>query len=130
MSRFIFAEFLMVGAGGFLGSGSRYLVVKGMERLFPYSAFPYGTVTVNLVGCLLIGYLATAIDVRELVDPALKLFLLAGVLGGFTTFSAFSYENVLLMQNSRPELALLNVGVQVTLGFLAAWAGVALARLF
>ena len=130
MGRFVFIEFLMVGAGGFLGSGLRYVTATSVQRLFPYSAFPYGTVTVNLLGCFLIGYLFQAIELREVVAPALKLFLLAGVLGGFTTFSAFSLENLLLVQDSKAGVALLNIGVQVVLGFLAAWAGLALAKVF
>lgn len=130
MGRLFFAEFLMVGAGGFLGSGLRYTLVISVQRLFPATSFPYGTVTVNLIGCFLIGYLATTLETRELAEPALKLFLLAGLLGGFTTFSAFSYENLLLVQNSRAGLALLNVGVQVIFGFMAAWAGFQLGRVF
>lgn len=130
MGRFIFYEFLLVGAGGFIGSGLRYVVATSTQRLFPYSVFPYGTVTVNVLGCFLIGYLFHTLETRELFDPALKLFLLAGVLGGFTTFSAFSLENLLLAQDSRATIALLNIGVQVVLGFAAAWAGMALARLF
>jgi len=130
MNRLFFAEFLLVGAGGFLGSGLRYAVVELMRRVFPYSDFPYGTVTVNIVGCFLIGYMATALELRELSEPAFKLLLLAGLLGGFTTFSAFSYENLWLVQNSRVGLAALNVAVQVGAGFLAAWAGFQLAKVF
>ena len=129
MSRIVFYEFLLVGAGGFFGSGLRYVVATGTQRLFPYSSFPYGTVTVNLVGCFLIGYVFLMLETRELFDPALTLFLLAGVLGGFTTFSAFSLENLLLVQDSKTSVALLNIGVQVIAGFLAAWAGMALAKL-
>ena len=130
MNRLFFAEFLLVGAGGFLGSGLRYTLATGVQRLFPYSAFPYGTTTVNIIGCFLIGYLATVLEVRELSEPALKLFLLAGLLGGFTTFSAFSYENLVLLQNSKALLALVNIAAQVLLGLLAAWGGYQLGRVF
>ena len=130
MERLLLSEFLMVGAGGFLGSGLRYVVATSTQRLFPLSAFPYGTVTVNVVGCLLIGYLATLLESRALLDPMLRLFLLVGLLGGFTTFSAFSYENLLLTQDAKAGLALLNVLVQVVAGFFAAWLGVLLGRLF
>ena len=130
MQRLLFAEFLLVGAGGFIGSGLRYTVAVSIGRLFPYSSFPYGTATVNVIGCFLIGYLATALEVRELTEPALKLFLLAGLLGGFTTFSAFSYENLVLLQNSKAIIAALNVIIQVSTGLLAAWGGFQLAKVF
>jgi CrcB protein len=130
MDRILLAEFMMVGAGGFIGSGLRYVVAISVQRLFPFSAFPYGTVTVNVIGCFLIGYIANALELRGLGDPAIRLFLIAGILGGFTTFSAFSYENLVLLQDARPVLALANILVQVTAGFGAAWAGFQIARVF
>ena len=128
MQRMLIMEFLIVGAGGFIGSGLRYVTTVSVQRLFPDSAFPYGTLTVNVVGCLLIDYLAELILARQFADPALRLFVVAGLLGGFTTFSAFAYENLYLVQNSRALLALANVLLQVTLGFAAAWLGFQLAR--
>jgi CrcB protein len=130
MGRLFFTEFMLVGAGGFIGSGLRYTVAISVQRMFPAAAFPYGTAAVNIIGCFFIGYLATTLETRELGEPALKLFLLAGILGGFTTFSAFSYENLLLVQNSKALVALMNVLVQVTAGFIAAWAGFQLGRVF
>jgi CrcB protein len=126
----IFAEFLMVGAGGFLGSGLRYVLATSVQRLFSYSDFPYGTLIVNIIGCLFIGYLASVAETRGVIDTALRLFLLAGVLGGFTTFSAFSLENLLLLQDSKVLLAMLNIVVQVVAGLGAAWLGFQLARVF
>ena len=89
MGRILLAEFMLVGAGGFIGSGLRYVVAVSVQRTFPLSAFPYGTVTVNVIGCFLIGYIANWLQLRGLGDPAIRLFLIAGILGGFTTFSAF-----------------------------------------
>ena len=130
MQNIWFTEFMMVGAGGFIGSGLRYTVAVNVERLFPYSSFPYGTATVNFIGCFFIGYLASTLEVREMFEPALKLFLLAGVLGGFTTFSAFSLENLMLLQNSKASIAALNIVVQVGTGLFAAWGGFQLAKVF
>jgi CrcB protein len=128
MERMLFTEFLIVGAGGFLGSGLRFVTTVYVQRLFPDSPFPYGTATVNIIGCLLIGYLGAIVMTREVIDPALRLFVLVGILGGFTTFSAFAFENLLFVQDSRIFLVLLNVVVQVVAGFIAAWAGFQLAR--
>jgi CrcB protein len=128
MERLLFTEFLIVGAGGFIGSGLRFVMTVYVQRMFPASPFPYGTVTVNIIGCLLIGYLGAIILTREVIDPAFRLFLVVGVLGGFTTFSAFSFENLMFIQDSRFMLALLNVVAQVVAGFLAAWLGFQLAR--
>ena len=128
MGRLLFTDFLIVGAGGFIGSGLRYVTTVSVQRLFPDSLFPYGTFTVNIIGCLLIGYLAEIILAKPLLDPSVRLFVVAGLLGGFTTFSAFSYENLYLLQQARPGLALINVLSQVIIGVLAAWAGFQLAR--
>ena len=130
MERALAFEVLLVGAGGFIGSALRYLTASFVQRLFAVTLFPYGTIAVNVIGCFLIGYLATALDTRGLMDGGLRLFLIVGILGGFTTFSAFSYENLLLVQNARAGLALVNILVQVTAGFIAAWAGWQLARPF
>ncbi len=128
MDRVLFTEFLTVGAGGFLGSGLRFVTTAYVQRLFPNSPFPYGTATVNIIGCLLIGFLGAIVITREAIDPALRLFLIVGILGGFTTFSAFAFENLMFVQDSRLFLALLNVVVQVVTGFMAAWLGFQLAR--
>ena len=119
---------LVLGAGGFIGSGLRYVSTVWVQRLFPASLFPYGTLTVNLLGCLLIGYCAELIAARQMVDSSLRLFIIAGLLGGFTTFSAFSYENLFLLQQGKPILAAGNVMAQVVGGLLAAWLGFQLAR--
>jgi CrcB protein len=128
MERMLFTEFLIVGAGGFIGSGLRFVMTVYIQRMFPNSPFPYGTATVNIIGCLLIGYLGAIILTREIIDPAFRLFLVVGVLGGFTTFSAFSFENLMFIQDSRFMLALSNVVLQVVAGFVAAWVGFQLAR--
>lgn len=122
-------KLVIVGAGGFLGSIGRYLVGVGAERIPGYGSFPFGTVIANLAGCLLIGVLAGIALVRPttLTDET-RLFLIVGVLGGFTTFSAFGLDTLTLLKDESTGYALLNVGLQVGLGLVAVWVGLEGAR--
>lgn len=118
---------LLVGAGGFLGSVARYAVSGWATHLTHASRFPVGTAVVNITGCLLIGVLAGIAEHAHLMSPATRLFLLTGLLGGYTTYSAFAYETYFL---SRVNLALAaagNVALQVALGLGAVWLGARLA---
>jgi CrcB protein len=128
MERMFFGQMILVGLGGFFGSGLRFALGGWVQRLFPYSQLPLGTMTVNVVGCLLIGFLGGLAEQRQLMDTGLRLFLLVGVLGGFTTFSTFAYESLALGQDSLYLKMLMNVIGQVTLGFSAAWLGLVAAR--
>jgi len=119
---------LLVGAGGCLGSVGRYLLGGWVHRLLPFAAFPAGTLAVNVLGCLLIGLLGGLMEHRQLLGSDLRLFLLIGVLGGFTTFSSFAYETLALGRDAEPGRALVNVGAQVVLGLVACWLGYALVR--
>lgn len=122
-------QILLVGLGGFLGSVSRYLVAGWTHRLWPLTTFPVGTLAVNVLGCWLIGLLAGLAEVRQLLGTDARLFLLIGVLGGFTTFSTFAYETLALTRDAELFRPLANVLLQVVLGLGAAWLGYALARL-
>lgn len=128
MERMFFGQMILVGLGGFFGSGLRFALGGWVQRLFPYSQMPLGTMTVNIVGCLLIGFLGGLAEQRQLLDTGLRLFLLVGVLGGFTTFSTFAYESLALAQDSLYLKMLVNIVGQVTLGFSAAWLGLVAAR--
>jgi fluoride exporter len=88
---------LLVLLGGALGSGGRYLVAVWMADRFGH-AFPWGTLTVNVAGSFLIGLLATLADEAGKLGPGPRAFLVVGVLGGFTTFSAFSLETLRLVE--------------------------------
>jgi CrcB protein len=91
--------------------------------------FPYGNFVINVTGCFFIGLLAELLETRFLVSPAIRVALLTGVLGGFTTFSSFAYETLALLRDGEFQVALLYVGGSVLLGLLAAWAGMRLAQL-
>lgn len=118
---------LIAGLGGFIGSGLRFAVTFWVQRLFTYSHFPYGTLTVNAVGCLLIGYIAGIAEARHILDPSMRIFLVVGILGGFTTFSAYAFETFALAQEAQYLTATLNTVLQVVIGLGAAWLGFALA---
>ena len=119
---------LYVGLGGATGSILRYLASKWMDRLFPTTALPIGTFTVNIVGCLVLGILAGLADSRDLIRAEVRLLLMVGLLGGFTTFSTFGYETLTLARGSERWLPFVYVGASVMLGVAAAWVGNAIGR--
>jgi len=118
-----------VGIGGFLGSVMRYWLGGFLNQLSPRALFPYETLVINVSGCLGIGLLAGLAEFRGVLSPELRLFLMVGILGGFTTFSTFGYETFQLLREGDLLLAGLNVALQGTLGLIAVWAGYSLARL-
>ena len=120
-------KILWVGFGGFFGSIGRYLLSGYIQHLMKGTGFPYGTLVVNLVGCLLIGFLSQWVGARGFLSPETRLFVFMGLLGGFTTFSTFSNETMNLWQTGESVAALTNVAVHVILGLGAAWLGHVLA---
>jgi CrcB protein len=112
---------LFIGLGSFVGGVSRYLISIYFQSK-GFISFPYGTLTVNIVGCLLIG-IVYGISEKSGLSNEWKLFLATGVLGGFTTFSAFSYETISLMRDGQSGAALLYVMCSVVFGLLATWGG-------
>jgi CrcB protein len=90
-----------VGVGGFLGSIGRYLVAGAVHQIFPNSYFPADTAVVNILGCFLIGILSGLTELRQLLNPELMVFLLIGLLGGFTTFSTFGYETIASLRSGQ-----------------------------
>lgn len=117
----------LVAAGGAIGSVLRYLVGLAAARsLGP--AFPFGTLTVNLVGGFLIGLVAGVFAMRAEAPQELRVFLITGCLGGFTTFSAFSLDVVTLLERGDSGLAALYLLVSVGFSIAAVFAGLALMR--
>ena len=115
--------FLLVAMGGALGSLGRYAV--GLAATWAGTSFPLGTLLVNVLGCFLIGL---ALAAGWASDQPLRLLLVTGFLGGFTTFSAFGGETIELFRAAAPARALLNIGANVLLGLLATWLGFSLVK--
>jgi CrcB protein len=124
------AQIFLVGIGGFLGSILRYVLSGWIHRLLDNPWFPYGTLGVNVSGCLLLGFLAGLADNRSLFTSETRVLIFIGVLGGFTTFSTFAFETFSLAKNTQNLAALINIVLQLVLGLVAVWAGNILARLW
>ncbi len=120
-------HYLAIALGGALGSVLRFAMNEAVSARFG-RAFPWGTLSINVIGSFLIGLLAVLLVERWDVSPAVRLGLMVGVLGGFTTFSSFSLEVVNLAQNGALLRAMLYVLASVTVCVLAAAAGIHLAR--
>ncbi|MCW5201271.1 fluoride efflux transporter CrcB [Desulfobulbus sp. F4] len=114
---------LLIGGGGFVGSVLRFLVSSWAQHRSGSAVYPFGTMTVNLIGCLLIGFLSALADNRSLLPAEARSLLIIGVLGGFTTFSSFANETMNLLRDGKPELAMLNAASQVLLGVGMVWLG-------
>ena len=122
-------QVLLIGCGGFIGTIARYGLATMAYRLLGAS-FPYGTLTVNILGCLLIGYVSIAAEERDMIARSTRLFLTIGILGGFTTFSSFGYETFTLLRLGNIFPAALYVFTSVITGLAAVWLGGILARVF
>ncbi len=118
---------LMAAMGGAVGAGARYLVGVGALR-FIGPGFPWGTLIVNVAGSLIMGLLIASFALRYSVSNEVRTFLATGILGGFTTFSAFSLDFAVLMERKAQGLALVYLGASVGLSILALFAGLYLAR--
>lgn len=119
--------FLMAAAGGALGAGARHLVNVGAMRLTG-AGFPWGTLAVNLLGCFLMGLLIEAAALRWSISNEMRAFLATGILGGFTTFSAFSLDFAVLVERKAHGVALLYAAASVGLSLLALFAGLYVMR--
>jgi len=120
-------QIIAIAAGGALGALLRYWTSTAMHSRLG-NAFPYGTLTVNILGSLLMGFLYIWLTDRLASGPATRAFLIIGLLGAFTTFSTFSMETLNLVESGHPGKALANVFISVTVCFAAASAGVFAAR--
>jgi fluoride exporter len=114
----MFKHYLLVFAGGGIGASARYWL-SGVVYRFLSTDFPYGNLVVNISGCFAIGLLMTLMEERFLSDPGLRIFLTIGILGGFTTFSSFSYETIALLRDAEVLRASANILASI-FGCLAA----------
>ena len=117
---------LLVGSGGFIGSTLRYLIGTGVQGFFEKHRMPYGTMVVNILGCLIIGFLGGVSENRAWWTHEIRLFLFLGILGGFTTFSSFGYETVNLIRTNGGMHGFLNIAIHIILGLGAVWVGLKL----
>ena len=119
---------LIVGMGGFLGSVARYLTQLLVERLL-HSTFPWGTFAANMAGCFIIGLVYAISERGGLLSPEWRIFLTVGFCGGFTTFSSFAFNN-LVMLNEKSYLQFSgNIFLSVFLGLTAVYLGVIAIRI-
>ncbi len=121
-------KLLIIGAGGFLGAILRYEISGWAHKLFGGS-FPYGTLSVNVLGSFFLGLFLVLANTRFLIPDAYKSLIAVGLLGAFTTFSTFSYETMALLQVNLLKQAALNITLNLILGLIAVWLGIMAARL-
>jgi CrcB protein len=119
-------RWLVIGGFGFIGTILRYAVQGGAQRLMG-SAFPYGTLAVNVAGSFVVGLAATLFLERSALGPMWRSAVLIGLCGGFTTFSALTYETFELVRTGDPARGILNMALHIVLGLAAVWAGYAVA---
>jgi len=118
---------LIVGIGGFIGATLRYIISGLSIRVFGDS-FPYGTLFVNILGGLLIGFIMEASVSLWPVSPNIRIFLTTGILGGLTTFSTFSYETISMLSDGSYLMGGINAGLNLFLSLFCAWLGKFLAQ--
>lgn len=118
---------VFVGLGGATGSILRYVSTLLSERIF-FVKFPWGTLIVNTLGCLIAGVLMGVLTRHYLNDSNLKLLLVTGFCGGFTTFSAFSTESLNMFIAGNTWQGIAYIGASILIGLLAVWGGLLLAR--
>ena len=115
-------QIMLIGMGGFVGSVARFYISK-LNLSIDFFSIPVGTLTVNTLGSLIIGFLAGIADKSPILTVELRLLLMVGLCGGFTTFSSFSNENLTLMHNGQYLQVFLYIGLSILLGFAAVYAG-------
>jgi CrcB protein len=114
---------LLVGLGGFIGSVARYKAGGWLLHQTVLEKFPYSTFVVNVIGCLVAGVLAGLVEKHALFAADTRVFLFAGLLGGFTTFSAFGLDAIYLIRRGELWTAASYAGLSLVVGIAAVWVG-------
>jgi CrcB protein len=120
----LYVNLLLIAIGGAIGSVARYLLSTFVLRVSG-TLFPLGTFVVNAIGCFVFGLIAGAAEQRVALPPEARLFLLVGILGGFTTFSSYAYESFALIRGGELLWASINIAGQVLIGVAGVTAGMA-----
>ena len=110
---------VLVGAGGLIGAVLRYLISGLDQNLTQSVTFPHGTFVVNITGCFLMGIFSHLVESQVGLTSEMRLFLMVGLLGSFTTYSTFSHETLNLLQDQGMSLALINIGTHIIIGLSA-----------
>jgi CrcB protein len=118
----VIKNLLFVGLGGFVGSIARYLVSR-LNNHLDWMSVPIGTLLVNVAGSFLIGFLVGISEKSPILTVELRMLLMVGLCGGFTTFSTFSSENLMLMRNGQYLSLFLYTGMSILFGFAAVYFG-------
>ena len=121
-------KYLVVSIGAAIGGVLRYWLSGYVYKFLP-SSFPYGTLAVNFLGCLLIGLIIFVLSEKELISPLVRLFLTVGFCGGFTTFSTFSFETLNLLKDYDFFLAFINILSNVTFCIGGTYVGYLISRI-
>lgn len=116
------SRILVVMLGGGIGSALRFVAATYISRWYD-GLFPMGTFLINVTGSFVIGMLMTIFVNRADLNPVWRLFLVTGMLGGYTTFSSFEWESFASLRGGAPVVAMLNVTLSVALGFVGVWLG-------
>ncbi len=120
-------DFLAISLGAILGANLRYWMSRSAARLLG-PVFPYGTLTINVIGSFVLGFFLTWTSERAMVDPRWRLLVAVGFCGGYTTFSSYAYETMTFFQQGQWTLLAANFVANNLLACLAVLAGMALAR--
>ena len=120
-------KIFLVGIGGFIGAALRYGIGGYIHNITRNIPFYYSTLTVNILGCFLIGVLTQIFEKKINIPDDVRLLLIVGVLGAFTTYSAFGNDTISLLREQRMILSLMNIGLHIFLGLTAIMAGRTLA---
>lgn len=121
-------KIIVIGSGGFIGAVLRYGISGWAHRVWG-SNLPYGTLLVNILGSFILGFFLFYSEGKTTLSPMWRSFLAIGMMGALTTFSTFSYETFMYLQENLYTQVFLNIGLNVFLTLLAVWAGMIMAKL-
>ncbi len=121
-------HYVLAALGGAVGATLRYALGGLVQNALNRPEFPYNTLVINVLGCLVFGVIIGLVDEGYRITPEQRTFALVGVLGGFTTFSTFGYETFAFLRDGEWLYAMLNIGAQVVLGIVGVWIGTLIAR--